>query len=160
MIVSETMYFYSKPHIMISTPDTELCYEHIILTYTAICLGRKETRVKCASFFRLCYCLTTMVYLAVSLHHFDTIVKNDMSWESPEIKIVPFRWLWLHWISTNIYVVVVTVRKLTLGSGLLMWFLLHICYIAAACGFIFPCLTFRSVWGEATFFGKKSCWVT
>lgn len=123
-IVSETMYI-------------KLCYELIIITYSAICLGREETRVKCASFFRLCHCLTTVVYLAVSLHHFDTIVKNDMSWESPTIKTVPFRW---HIVETKMepfnnsflgvlkktalnshkYVVVATVRKDILGSGLLM----------------------------------------
>lgn len=42
--------------------------------------------------FRLCYCLTIVVYLAVSLHRFDTIVKNDMCSKSPEITIVLYMW--------------------------------------------------------------------
>lgn len=64
----------------------------MMMTYSVIYLGRKETKVKCPEFFRLCYCLTMMVYLAVPLHRFDTIVKNGMCSESPEITIVLYRW--------------------------------------------------------------------
>lgn len=45
--------------------------------------------MKQAPFFSLSYCLTITVYLTVSLPFFDTIVKNDMLWDSPEIKAVP-----------------------------------------------------------------------
>lgn len=62
----------------------------IIINDSAIHHGRKETKVKCASYIRRCYCLSIIKTPAVSLHHFDTIVENGMLWESPGIKIAPF----------------------------------------------------------------------
>lgn len=117
--------------------DFLLCHELIqTITYSAICLGRKETRVKCASFFRLCYCLTTMVYLAVSPHHFDTIVKKWHVLGKPRDRCFLLRW---HIVKPkmetfyNTFLGVLKIAQMSesnksiiLGAGPLMRLLLHI----------------------------------
>lgn len=78
--------------------------------------------------------MTIMVYLAVSLHHFDTIVKNDMSWESPLINIIPFLW---YFVEPKIFVFLCTKVQEDLGVGVphtssSVDYFLHICFIPAA----------------------------